>query len=121
MAEKHLQFDLEQGIMSCWNVTSDLEVLFEELVENDNFTRDDASNFVLGLQRIYESKFDKTFRTFEAFLKEYYNMRNQVKQYEEDLAHMRAELREFQDQKYSRHFVEDEGYFQFNDDEDESI
>jgi hypothetical protein len=71
------QFDLEQGIMGCWNVTDDLELLFEELCENEeNFSRDDATNFVLGLQRIYESKFDKLFRTFEEFLKTHYRLRD---------------------------------------------
>lgn len=94
------QFDLEQGIMGCWQVTSDLDVLFEELVENDSFTKDQASNFVLGLSTIYEAKFDKLFRTFEEFLKEYYRMRDHVKYLQEDLNHMQAELEEFQDAKY---------------------
>ena len=67
------QFDLEQQILACWNVTSDLDVLFEELVENtEGFDRDKVSNFVLGLTTIYGSKFEKLFRTFEEFLKEYY-------------------------------------------------
>ena len=67
------QFDLEQQILSCWNVTSDLDVLFENIIENDNLTRDGISNVVLGMQELYELKFDKLFRTFEEFLKEYYN------------------------------------------------
>lgn len=95
------QFDLEQGIMECWNVTSDLDVLYEELVENQTFTKDQASNFALGLKTIYEAKFDKLFRTFESFLRTYYRAKQQVEQYEEDLAHMRAELKEFQDAKYA--------------------
>jgi hypothetical protein len=69
------QFDLEQGIMGCWMVTSDLDVLLEELMENSDFTKDQASNFVLGLSTIYEAKFDKLFRTFEDFLNQYYQMR----------------------------------------------
>jgi hypothetical protein len=66
------QFDLEQGIMSCWNVTTDLDILLEELMENQSFTKDQASNFVLGLSTIYQSKFEKLLRDFESFLKEYY-------------------------------------------------
>jgi hypothetical protein len=66
------QFDLEQGIMSCWHVTDDLNVLLEELVENDAFTKDQASNFVLGLSTIYQAKFEKLFRTFEEVLAEFY-------------------------------------------------
>jgi hypothetical protein len=95
------QFDLEQGIMECWNVTSDLDTLFEELVENDDFTKDQASNFVLGLSTIYEAKFNKLFRTFESFLRVYYKALQKAEDYEEDLAHMRAELKEFQDAKYA--------------------
>jgi hypothetical protein len=70
------QFDLEQGIMECWNVTEELKLLFEELVESDDFDYDKASNFVLGLSTIYESKFQKLFRTFEEFLKTHYKLRD---------------------------------------------
>jgi len=75
------QFDLEQGIMSCWHVTDDLNVLLEELVENQTFTKDQASNFVLGLATIYEAKFDKLFRDFESFLKEHYSIKNEAEQF----------------------------------------
>ena len=83
------QFDLEQGIMSCWNVTSDLDTLLEELMENQTFTKDQASNFVLGLSTIYEAKFDKLFRTFEDFLKQYYKQRNELKQAREEISTLR--------------------------------
>jgi hypothetical protein len=64
------QFDLEQNIMSCWDVKEDLDLLLEELMENDTFTKDDASNYVLGLSTIYHAKFNKLFRTFEEYIKE---------------------------------------------------
>jgi hypothetical protein len=64
------QFDLEQNIMSCWDVKEDLDLLLEELMENDTFSRDDASNYVLGLSTIYHAKFNKLFRTFEEYIKE---------------------------------------------------
>lgn len=79
------QFDLEQSIMGCWNVTSDLDVLFEELVENGDFDKDKASNFVLGLSTIYQAKFDKLFRTFEGFLKHYYSVRNELEETKAEL------------------------------------
>lgn len=101
------QFDLEQGIMECWHVTGELDLLLEELMENDTFSRDDAANFVLGLSTIYEAKFNKLFRTFESFLKEYYRMRDQVKYIQEDLNHMQAELEEFQDAKYQSRSLAD--------------
>lgn len=59
------RFDLEQQIMDCWHVVDDLAILFENVVENERMTRDQISNVVLGLQEMYQLKFDKLFRTFE--------------------------------------------------------
>lgn len=72
------QFDLEQQILACWNVTSDLDVLLENVIENDSLTKDNISNVVLGMQELYELKFDKCFRTFEEFLKEYYGVKKEL-------------------------------------------
>jgi hypothetical protein len=91
------QFDLEQGIMGCWNVTSDLDVLFEELVENDAFNKDKASNFVLGLSTIYEAKFEKLFRTFEEFLKTYYTISKELKVTQRTLQELRDEMEEIEE------------------------
>jgi hypothetical protein len=86
------QFDLEQGIMGCWHVTDDLNVLLEELVENDSFTKDQASNFVLGLSTIYEAKFDKLFRTFEGFLQTHYTVCRELKETQKELRDLRDEM-----------------------------
>jgi len=79
------QFDLEQGIMGCWHVTDDLDILLEELMENQHFTKDQASNFVLGLSTIYQAKFEKLFRDFEGFIKTYYEQRNELKRVQAEL------------------------------------
>ena len=86
------QFDLEQGIMSCWNVTNDLDTLFEELVENNSFTKDQASNFALGLSTIYTAKFEKLFRTFEEFLQTYYTVSRELKETQKELRDLRTEM-----------------------------
>lgn len=57
-------FNLEQQIMSCWNITSDLDTLFESVLESD-LSQDQIANIVLGLKQLYDIKFDKLFRTFE--------------------------------------------------------
>lgn len=85
------QFDLEQGIMECWNVTGELDLLLEELVESDTFSRDDAANFVLGLNTIYEAKFNKLFRTFESFLKEFYHYKKLSERLEQEVEALREE------------------------------
>ena len=59
-------FDLEQQILACWNITDDLQVLLEEVMENDQLTKDDIANVLLGLKTLYHMRFDKTFQTFEA-------------------------------------------------------
>lgn len=57
-------FELEQQILDCWTITSQLETLLEGILEHD-LTTDQAANAVLGLKELYEIKFDKAFRTFE--------------------------------------------------------
>ena len=64
------RFDFEQQIMKCWNVTEEIGLLHENVLENDNFTKDDISNFLLGLETIYEAKFNKLFDMFEELVKE---------------------------------------------------
>lgn len=54
------RFDLEQQIMSCWNITDDLDLLLEKVEDND-----ELSNFVLGLKTIYRAKFERLFDIFE--------------------------------------------------------
>lgn len=57
------RFDLEQRIMNCWNVTSDIDLLYKNVMEKDLST-DDISNFLLGLKTIYNSKFEELFDSF---------------------------------------------------------
>jgi hypothetical protein len=100
------QFDLEQGIMTCWNVTSELDLLLEELMENHNFNTDKASNFVLGLSTIYEAKFEKLFRDFEDFLKSYYAISNELKQTRQELRSLRNEMEEVEEANNELSLVE---------------
>lgn len=103
------QFDLEQEIMTCWNVTQDLDVLFEELVENKGFDKDKASNFVLGLSTIYEAKFEKLFRTFEGFLKTYYTLANELKHTQQELNALRDEMETIEEANREAAEVANEG------------
>lgn len=58
-------YDLEQQIMETWNITSDLKTITEAIVENE-LSKDQISNMLIGLTELYEIKFDKMFRTFDA-------------------------------------------------------
>lgn len=63
------RFDLEQQIMACWNVTSDIDTLCEGVLESD-MTTDQIANILLGMKQLYELKFDKMFRTFEELIQD---------------------------------------------------
>lgn len=61
------RFDLEQQIMECWNVTSDLRHVCEYLLDAplEANREDKIANMLLGMEDLYNHKFDKMFRTFE--------------------------------------------------------
>lgn len=67
--KKFDRFDFEQQIMSCWNVTSDLKDLNEAVVDSD-LTKDQISNILIGIEQMYQIRFDKLFRQFEQLIKE---------------------------------------------------
>jgi hypothetical protein len=56
------RFDLEQQIMECWSITTDIENLRVAL--DSSMTEDEVDNYLLGLRAIYEVKFTKLFDTF---------------------------------------------------------
>jgi hypothetical protein len=58
------RFDFEQQIFDCWNVTKDINTLFEAVVDKD-LTTDQIANALLGMHQIYELKFGKLFDMFE--------------------------------------------------------
>ena len=64
------RFDLEQQILKCWNLTEEVQLLNEQVLENEEFTKDDISNYLLGLHTIYEVKFSKLFDQFSEMVKD---------------------------------------------------
>lgn len=64
------QFDLEQQIHACWNVTTDIDAIFEGVCDNDPaLTEDQIANALLGMRELYELKFNKLFHLFEQTMK----------------------------------------------------
>jgi hypothetical protein len=63
------RFDFEQQIMSCWGVTTDLKDLSEEVMEG-NLTKDQITNVLMGLEQLYNIRFEKLFRQFEQLIRE---------------------------------------------------
>lgn len=64
IGEKVDRFEFEQQIFDAWNVTKDINTLFEGVVEKD-LTKDQISNTLLGMHQIYELKFGKLFDMYE--------------------------------------------------------
>lgn len=66
-------FDLEQEIMKAWHVVDDIQLLNENVMET-NMSTDDIANVLLGLESIYNMRFQKVFNMFEDLCKEYHSM-----------------------------------------------
>lgn len=63
------RFDLEQSILNCWHVVDDIDILYKNVCENDELSKDDIANVLLGIKTIYNMRFDETFRQFEDCIK----------------------------------------------------
>lgn len=74
------RFDLEQQIMECWNVTTDLKRVYEYLLDAplEPGREDKIANMLMGMEALYEVKFDRCFRTFEKLLKEQHDQQTGV-------------------------------------------
>jgi hypothetical protein len=66
------RFDLEQQILECWNVTSDLRHVTEYVLDAplEPNREDKISNMLLGMEELYNLKFQKLFNTLETLIAE---------------------------------------------------
>ena len=62
------RFDLEQDIMNCWSVVDDIKELNRCMLDRRKMTDDEVSNYLLGLETIYQVKFERLFETFEMLI-----------------------------------------------------
>ncbi len=67
-------FDLEQEIMKAWHVVDDIQLLNEN-VANTDMSTDEIANALIGLESIYNMRFEKVRYMFEDLCKEYHAMR----------------------------------------------
>ena len=61
---KYDRFDLEQLILKNWEVVTEIKHL-RELISDGKPTQDQVENNLLGLETIYEVKFNKLWDCFE--------------------------------------------------------
>lgn len=55
--------------MECWRVVDDISTLNEGVLDYE-INADKVSNVLIGLKQLYNLKFEKLFRTYEALLEE---------------------------------------------------
>ena len=78
------QFDLEQDILRCWNVTDDLGEILDDL-ESGHMEIHEAVEALRAYQTVYQRRFDRCFRSFEQHTREVWQLRNQVQDAQSDL------------------------------------
>ncbi|NBW56824.1 hypothetical protein EBR43_03375 [bacterium] len=60
------RFDFEQQLLECWNITKDIKALCEAVCDrNPAMTEDEITNVLIGLEYLYELKFNKLWSMFE--------------------------------------------------------
>tara|TARA_R110000796_G_scaffold22986_3_gene66129 strand:+ start:481 stop:699 length:219 start_codon:yes stop_codon:yes gene_type:complete len=58
--------DLEQPIMECWSVCEDLKAVYTQLCDGEREpTVDEIANALIGMQQLYQWKFEQLFHTYE--------------------------------------------------------
>ena len=72
------RFEFEQQIMECWNVTSDVKTVAKYLMDAPLETgrEDKIANMLIGIEALYQAKFEELFRQFEAIIKEQHDRDN---------------------------------------------
>ena len=71
VADGEARFKLEEQIMDVWRITSELNVLSEYVIESGDSAiakQDKVSNMLIGLEQLYEIKFDNLWRQFEKMI-----------------------------------------------------
>lgn len=91
------RFDFEQCLLDCWKVTDDIKLLSKNVLEGKTdgteMTTDDISNYLFGLEHIYNTKFDALWYGFENVIMDV--VRN-VKSLEQECSALRTQLVEMQ-------------------------
>ena len=73
MWESFDRFDFEEQIMECWHVTTDIKTVSEYLLDAplEAGREDKIANMLMGIEAVYEAKFQKLFRQFEQLVREH--------------------------------------------------
>ena len=67
-------FDLEQGILRCWNITDDIGEILDDL-ESGHMEMHEAAEALRAYQKVYQRRFERCFAQFEAYTAEVRDLR----------------------------------------------
>tara|TARA_B110000285_G_scaffold176653_1_gene198388 strand:- start:751 stop:981 length:231 start_codon:yes stop_codon:yes gene_type:complete len=63
-------YELEPHIMDCWSVCNDLESVFKQIGDGERVpTEDEMMNTLMGMQQLYQWKFEQLFFKYEQIQK----------------------------------------------------
>ena len=70
--KKFDRFDFEQQILDCWRITDDIRTVTEYLLDAplEADREDKIANMLMGIEALYQIRFDKLFQQFENLVKE---------------------------------------------------
>ena len=64
-------YDLEPMIMDCWHVCDDLQVIFKQIGDGvRDPTQDELMNALIGMQQVYQWKFEQLLNKYEEVLRD---------------------------------------------------
>jgi hypothetical protein len=67
-------FDLEQGILRCWNITDDIGEILDDL-ESGHMEMPEAAEALWAYQKVYQRRFERCWAQFEAYSSEVRDLR----------------------------------------------
>ena len=64
-------YELEPMIMDCWHVCDDLKVVFRQIGDGEREpTQDELMNALMGVEKLYQWKFEQLFNKYEDLLRD---------------------------------------------------
>jgi hypothetical protein len=73
----NVNFQLEQDIIKCWNVTDDVREVLNDL-ESGHMSQENAVAALRAFTDVYDNRFDRTFRRYETVCRGLHDLRAQV-------------------------------------------
>jgi DNA repair ATPase RecN len=71
-------FELEQDILKCWNITSDLREILDDW-QQGRMREEDVMQAMDAYVKVYENRFERTFRRFEQQCRNLHELRQQMR------------------------------------------